>query len=68
MKAIDPRDLSDIDLLLYVAFGPLPKRGWSNRFRPVLEVIAETVVFVGGIAVLFVLIWLLAPEGAGYPR
>ena len=39
----------------------IAKPGWSNRFRLVLQVAAETVVLVGGIAVLFVYIWLLGP-------
>ncbi len=28
---------------------------------------AEAVLFIGGLVALFVLVWLLAPEGAGWP-
>lgn len=42
--------------------------GRARRWRLALEVGAEALLFVGLLGGMFVAIWLLSPEGAGYPR
>ena len=46
------------------------KPGWADRYRvrEALTFAAEFVVFVTLILGLPALLWLLAPEGAAYPR
>lgn len=51
MKAIDPRSLSDIDLLLYVAMGPEP--------RSARRTIRELVTVIGGVLAVGFGGWLL---------
>lgn len=64
MKAIDPRTLSDIDLLLYVAMGPLPRPGWPGRRRLIARRLAEVALVAAGVVVagyLLVLgLWIVA--------
>lgn len=59
MNTVDPRDLSDIDMLLHIAMGPLPKRGWDRRrviVRRLAQLIgiAAAVVVVGWVAIVYV--------------
>lgn len=47
---IDPRTFSDRQLLAYLAFGNLPRRGWAGRRR--LLVIRGLLLLVIALAVL----------------
>ena len=47
------------------------RRGWTDRWAPIHGVayrIAEAVVLLALVFGLPALIWLMAPEGAAYPR
>lgn len=50
----------------------VPRPGWPGRRRAivrlVLQMVVGTLVLVGTVAVLFVYLWLGAPEGAAWPR
>jgi cell division septal protein FtsQ len=50
----------------------IPRRGWPGRRRAiarlVLQMIGMLVILVGLFVVAYLYLWLLAPEGAAYPR
>lgn len=62
MNAIDPRDLSDRDLLVHLLLGELPRYGWERRgalVRRMLQVAALTVLIAALVIVASVGVVLL---------
>lgn len=56
MTPIDPRSLSDLDLLLYLAMGPEP-RSKRRTIRDLVKVLAGVLAAGFGGWVLFVYLW-----------
>jgi cell division septal protein FtsQ len=67
VNAIDPRELSDRQLMSHLLFGDLPRRGWAGRRRAIvariLRVAALTVAIIAGfviVSVAIVLVWAMS--------